>query len=146
MIHPETQRPILQFIAIKRRDSGIWALPGVSLWKKSPHFVGLICLPLLSFTLKICPLQKVIRLFYCLCVQGMVDPGEKVNTTLRREFSEEAMNSLQSSREQKKQIEENIANLFSKGEEVSKINLGLEPSSMTHFFHSPSHVCNGLVP
>ena len=28
--HPKSKRKILQFIAIKRADSGEWALPGVS--------------------------------------------------------------------------------------------------------------------
>lgn len=45
---------VLQFVAIRRRDSGEWALPG-----------------------------------------GMVDPGEAVSATLRREFLEEALNVLQ---------------------------------------------------
>ncbi|KAE8752373.1 hypothetical protein FOCC_FOCC000845 [Frankliniella occidentalis] len=44
---------VLQFVAIRRRDSGEWALPG-----------------------------------------GMVDPGEAVSATLRREFLEEAVNVL----------------------------------------------------
>ncbi|KAK3914420.1 ADP-ribose pyrophosphatase, mitochondrial [Frankliniella fusca] len=44
---------VLQFVAIRRRDSGEWALPG-----------------------------------------GMVDPGEAVSATLRREFLEEALNVL----------------------------------------------------
>ena len=46
--HPQTGR--LQMVAIKRRDTGLWAIPG-----------------------------------------GMVDPGEHVTATVRREFEEEAM-------------------------------------------------------
>lgn len=45
-------RNILQMLAIQRRDSGEWAIPG-----------------------------------------GMVDPGETVTNTLKREFIEEALNS-----------------------------------------------------
>ncbi|KAL1498006.1 hypothetical protein ABEB36_008870 [Hypothenemus hampei] len=49
-----TNKPILQFCAIQRKDCGQWALPG-----------------------------------------GMVDPGEKISQTLKREFMEEALNSLE---------------------------------------------------
>lgn len=28
--HPVTKRPVLQFVAIKRKDCGEWAIPGVS--------------------------------------------------------------------------------------------------------------------
>lgn len=48
----------------------------------------------------------------------MVDPGEKVSATLKREFSEEALNSLESTPEQKQQMEAKISTLFNKGEEV----------------------------
>jgi ADP-ribose pyrophosphatase len=51
---------VLQFVAIRRRDSGEWALPG-----------------------------------------GMVDPGEAVSATLRREFLEEALNVLQDPEKEK---------------------------------------------
>ena len=49
----------------------------------------------------------------------MIDPGEKLTVTLKREFSEEAMNSLEASNEEKKQIEEHVSELFNRGEEVS---------------------------
>uniref|UniRef100_A0A5F8GZ34 Nudix hydrolase domain-containing protein n=1 Tax=Monodelphis domestica TaxID=13616 RepID=A0A5F8GZ34_MONDO len=52
--HPVSGKDILQFVAIKRKDCGEWAIPG-----------------------------------------GMVDPGEKISATLKREFGEEAMNSLE---------------------------------------------------
>ena len=30
MMHPESGKPIMQFVCIQRKDSGEWALPGVS--------------------------------------------------------------------------------------------------------------------
>ncbi|KAM9295719.1 ADP-ribose pyrophosphatase, mitochondrial [Morus bassanus] len=44
---------------------------------------------------------------------GMVDPGEKINTTLKREFEEEALNSLQKSPEEKAELEKQLHKLFS---------------------------------
>uniref|UniRef100_A0A224YQV3 ADP-ribose pyrophosphatase n=1 Tax=Rhipicephalus zambeziensis TaxID=60191 RepID=A0A224YQV3_9ACAR len=74
-----SQLPVLQFVAIARRDSGEWAIPG-----------------------------------------GMVDPGELVSATLRREFSEEAMNSLSLSEKDKHALEKSLELFFSKGIEVYK--------------------------
>nr|XP_009674817.1 PREDICTED: ADP-ribose pyrophosphatase, mitochondrial isoform X2 [Struthio camelus australis] len=70
--HPVTGKNILQFVAIKRRDCGEWAIPG-----------------------------------------GMVDPGEKISTTLKREFGEEALNSLQKSPKEKEELEKQLHRLFS---------------------------------
>ncbi|KAM9033166.1 ADP-ribose pyrophosphatase, mitochondrial-like isoform X1 [Sarcophilus harrisii] len=69
--HPVSGKNILQFVAIKRKDCGEWAIPG-----------------------------------------GMVDPGEKISATLKREFGEEAMNSLEKSRAEKKELEEQLHQLF----------------------------------
>ncbi|NXL84876.1 NUDT9 protein, partial [Alectura lathami] len=69
--HPVTGKNILQFVAIKRRDCGEWAIPG-----------------------------------------GMVDPGEKISATLKREFGEEALNSLQKSPEEKAELERRLQRLF----------------------------------
>ncbi|XP_012656767.1 ADP-ribose pyrophosphatase, mitochondrial-like [Otolemur garnettii] len=44
---------------------------------------------------------------------GMVDPGEKISTTLKREFGEEAMNSLQKSRAEMQELEKQLNKLFS---------------------------------
>ena len=44
----------------------------------------------------------------------MVDPGEKVSTTLRREFSEEALNSLSLTENEKEKLQESISNVFNK--------------------------------
>ncbi|XP_012502621.1 PREDICTED: ADP-ribose pyrophosphatase, mitochondrial isoform X2 [Propithecus coquereli] len=70
--HPVSGKHILQFVAIKRKDCGEWAIPG-----------------------------------------GMVDPGEKISATLKREFGEEALNSLQKSSAEKREIEEQLHKLFS---------------------------------
>jgi len=48
-----------------------------------------------------------------------VDPGDTVSATLKKEFGEEAMNSLEASEEEKKVIEGHINELFCNGEEVS---------------------------
>ncbi|XP_028842642.1 ADP-ribose pyrophosphatase, mitochondrial [Denticeps clupeoides] len=44
---------------------------------------------------------------------GMVDPGERVSVTLQREFSEEALNSLEASAREKEQLQQHISQLFS---------------------------------
>ncbi|KAM9457381.1 ADP-ribose pyrophosphatase, mitochondrial [Clarias gariepinus] len=69
--HAVSKRTVLQFVSIKRKDCGEWAIPG-----------------------------------------GMVDPGERVSQTLQREFSEEALNSLQAPPEERKQVYERISKLF----------------------------------
>ena len=66
----------------------------------------------------------------CLCVkswirprpsvQGMVDVGEVVSITIRREFGEEALNSLAASDDERKQIEDGVSELFAQGVEVSR--------------------------
>ncbi|XP_077867265.1 ADP-ribose pyrophosphatase, mitochondrial-like [Saccoglossus kowalevskii] len=72
-----TNKQILQFVAIKRKDTGDWAIPG-----------------------------------------GMVDAGDTVSATLKREFGEEAMNSLEAPEEERNTIEKAVANLFRCGTEV----------------------------
>ncbi|XP_006018160.1 ADP-ribose pyrophosphatase, mitochondrial isoform X1 [Alligator sinensis] len=69
--HPVSGKNILQFVAIKRKDCGEWAIPG-----------------------------------------GMVDPGEKISATLKREFSEEALNSLQKCAAEIKELEQQLDRLF----------------------------------
>lgn len=77
IIDKESGKPVLQFVAIRRRDTGEWAIPG-----------------------------------------GMVDANEQVSQTLKREFGEEALNSLDWSEDKRKSIEEAIAKLFSKGKVI----------------------------
>ena len=52
-------------------------------------------------------------------LQGMVETGEVVTMTIRREFREEAMNALQASEEEKREIEKSVNDLFAGGVEVS---------------------------
>lgn len=42
-----------------------------------------------------------------------MDPGEKISATLKREFGEEALNSLQKSPEEKASLEKQLQRLFS---------------------------------
>ena len=49
-------------------------------------------------------------------MQGMVDAGEQVSTTLKREFMEEAMSNT--STDQKNKVAKKISTLFSQGQEV----------------------------
>lgn len=51
---------------------------------------------------------------------GMVDPGEIVSITLRREFMEEAMNSLEKNPDELKKAEGSIAEFFEHGQEMYK--------------------------
>ncbi|XP_033222428.1 ADP-ribose pyrophosphatase, mitochondrial [Belonocnema kinseyi] len=76
-IDRKTEKPILQFVAIERRDSKNWAIPG-----------------------------------------GMVDPGEQVSETLKREFMEEALNALEKSAEEKEEMEVALKKFFDRGDEV----------------------------
>ncbi|KAG0723827.1 ADP-ribose pyrophosphatase, mitochondrial [Chionoecetes opilio] len=48
----------------------------------------------------------------------MVDPGERVTTTLQREFLEEALNSLEMTTRQKEESESQLKDLFKGGVEV----------------------------
>ena len=52
----------------------------------------------------------------------MVEPGDTVSITLKKEFGEEAMNSLEASLEEKKHIEKQITELFSHGEKVGHLS------------------------
>ncbi|XP_072443297.1 ADP-ribose pyrophosphatase, mitochondrial-like isoform X1 [Chiloscyllium punctatum] len=77
IIHSHCGKPILQFVAICRRDNEEWAIPG-----------------------------------------GMIDPGEKVSVTLKREFGEEALNSLELPEAERQQMKALIDSLFQAGELV----------------------------
>ena len=66
-------------------------------------------------------LEHMKTMLRCLYLyQGMVEPGDTVSATLKKEFGEEAMNSLEATPEEKRKIEEQINELFSHGEKVSE--------------------------
>ena len=48
----------------------------------------------------------------------MCDPGEKISTTLKREFMEEATDCLGANEGARAEIEQHLKEFFSKGEEV----------------------------
>ncbi|KAK3707786.1 hypothetical protein QZH41_000342 [Actinostola sp. cb2023] len=75
----KNDKPILEFVAIKRRDNGQWAIPG-----------------------------------------GMVDPGDSVSNTLRKEFGEEALNSMEASEEERKELSNTVNELFKGGDMIYK--------------------------
>jgi len=77
VVNESTGKPILEFVCIQRRDTGIWAIPG-----------------------------------------GMVDPGEKVTTTVKREFMEEALDSTGSAAENIDQIQKLVNDFFDGGDEI----------------------------
>ena len=49
----------------------------------------------------------------------MVEAGDTVTGTLKKEFGEEALNSLEQSEEKKREIERLVTELFNNGEQVS---------------------------
>ncbi|XP_001623658.2 ADP-ribose pyrophosphatase, mitochondrial isoform X2 [Nematostella vectensis] len=70
-------KPVLEFVAIKRKDTGEWAIPG-----------------------------------------GMVDPGDTVSITLKKEFGEEAMNSMEVSQEEKDKLHAQLTECFKTGHNI----------------------------
>lgn len=67
-------KPMVEFVAIKRKDTGEWGFPG-----------------------------------------GMVEPGATVNRTLLAEFGEEAMNSLEMTPEEHRDMEQKLGEFFKNG-------------------------------
>lgn len=56
----------------------------------------------------------------CVLILGMVDPGEHVSETLRREFMEEALDSGALGSKDKFRIEDKLKDFFSTGKEIYK--------------------------
>lgn len=48
----------------------------------------------------------------------MVDPGDTVSNTLKKEFGEEALNSIEASKEERQKLSDLVNELFKKGETV----------------------------
>lgn len=76
-IDRKSEKPILQFVAIERKDSKEWAIPG-----------------------------------------GMVDPGEKISQTLKREFMEEALDALDKTPEEREELESALKKFFDRDDEI----------------------------
>jgi ADP-ribose pyrophosphatase len=96
---------VLQFVSIKRIDTGDWAIPGVKKQKK---------------------LNLIKRdLYFCMFTKGMCDPGEKVSQTLKREFMEEATDCLGSNESERQRIEEHLREFFENGQEVINIIINI---------------------
>ena len=74
-----TNKPILEFVGIRRKDNGEWAIPG-----------------------------------------GMVDAGDNVSLTLKKEFSEEALNSIEMDINMRQSVKKNLDDLFTHGIELYK--------------------------
>jgi len=111
-LNPVTKMPILQFVAIQRRDTGEWAIPG-----------------------------------------GMVDPGEMITSTLKREFMEEALNTLESDSAEREKSKAMIDKFFDEGEEIYRgyvddprntDNAWMETVAVN--FHDDSGTSVGLFP
>ena len=51
----------------------------------------------------------------------MVDPGEDISATLKREFGEEALSCLELSAEDQEKIKKFVHNLFEHGEKVGLV-------------------------
>ena len=75
----KSKKPILEFVGIKRKDTGEWAIPG-----------------------------------------GMVEPGDTVSLTLKKEFGEEALNSLEMDEEKKNKVRKSLDELFTHGSTLYK--------------------------
>lgn len=63
----------------------------------------------------------IYTVYVYLSPQGMVDPGEKLSAALKREFSEEALNSLQKTEAEKKEMEKQLNKLFSQDHFVVRV-------------------------
>ena len=54
--------------------------------------------------------------------QGMVDPGDNISITLRKEFAEEAMNCLEVNERDQKHIAKLLEKVFQNGYQVCNAN------------------------
>eukprot|EP00054_Salpingoeca_dolichothecata_P021143 m.134737 g.134737 ORF g.134737 m.134737 type:complete len:299 (+) comp23883_c0_seq2:48-944(+) len=74
LVHADDGRPIFEFVAIRRKDTGDWAIPG-----------------------------------------GFVEPGSNISQTLMKEFSEEALDSLNMSKEDGASLHLRVSKMLGKG-------------------------------
>lgn len=74
----------------------------------------------------------------------MVDPGELVSATLKREFGEEALNTTQISKAEKHELEKRIESLFDTGREVF-LYLHKRTKMEINLFHCYLKIYRGYV-
>ena len=122
-----TLKPILQFVAIQRKDNKEWAIPGVwiILLRQQLHQIY----SSLDFKVHLSVIanshdvetffETALIILWQTILKGMVDPGELVSATLKREFAEEALNSLEADEEEKDAIRNAVDEVFQNGVEVS---------------------------
>lgn len=67
----------------------------------------------------------------------MCDPGEKLSTTMKREFMEEALNSNSLSDDQLEEYKIKLANLFQNGIEVILLTFLTELNQFKSLFCQP---------
>ena len=77
----------------------------------------------------------VVLLFFC---QGMVDPGENVSATLKREFGEESLGALDMPAEKRAEVEKKLDQLFKGGEEVCVLTVTFFSGEIVSLFHRDS--------
>ena len=79
IVNAESGKPVLEFVAIKRLDTGCWAIPG-----------------------------------------GMVECGDTVSLTLKKEFGEEALNSMEMSEGEQAETKKHLDEMFKHGVDLYK--------------------------
>jgi hypothetical protein len=57
----------------------------------------------------------------------MVDPGDTVSATLKKEFGEEALNSLELSEKEQEKLHKMLTKLFQKGQTVCNFSCDVTP-------------------
>lgn len=105
-----TNQPILQFLAIKRKDCGKWAIPGVSSF--SVHYLNAVMI--VYHHCWIC-------IYVNILFQGFLNTNEDSSTAILRELFEEAVNPDKFSDNSKVKIEQ----FFSTGKEVKRKEIKL---------------------
>jgi len=85
---------------------------------RKSHVVDLLQLSVLGAFIHVLLSHAYLCVSLAVSLQGMVDPGEAVTTTVKREFIEEAMDSLALSEDDQKRLVQQISDFFKKYSEV----------------------------
>ena len=70
-----------------------------------------------------------------------MDPGDTVSATLKKEFGEEALNSLELSKKEQEKVHDMLTKLFQKGQTVSDSHTCLSPSRIYFPVCSKHNTC-----